>query len=192
MTNISIPSGLIDENVEMFSFNGQPMGLHAGKVKPLFDLPISFIDAIEADIADNPAAEVALELAGFLTKAEKIKKYTVCRFGNFDNSPDFKNGRLMNSEYYNCGHRGNCPMEGVVCNSLWIKGRVISPFEVKMVELLASDLTLPAVAEKLNISLTTFEIRKKVLFEKLQVYSRAGMVAVAYNMQILTPGSCSV
>ncbi|WP_417365970.1 helix-turn-helix transcriptional regulator [Flavobacterium beibuense] len=189
MTNINIPSGLIDENIELFSVDGEPMAVHQGRAKYLFDLPIEILNVIEADIIDNPAADRALELAGYNTRAAKIKKYTVCRFGNFDNTPDFKDGRLQNSEYYNCGYRGSCTMEGIVCNSLWVNGRVISPLEIKMIEWLATDLTIPAVADKVSLSVTTFELRKKVLFEKLKVQTRAKMVAEAYKLQILTPCS---
>lgn len=191
MTNILIPSGLCDSNVELFSHNGEAMATHEGKVKFLFELPIHFIETIEADLEANPSANMALELAGFSSRAEKLKKYATCRFGNFDNAPDFKDGKLTNSEHYNCGHRGNCSMEGVVCGSIWINGRVISPFEVRMIEELATEKTLPVIAEDLKISMNTFETRKKVLFEKLNVQSRAKMVAVAYEKRILTPSVCS-
>ena len=187
MTNIVIPSGLLDENVELFSHKGEPMATHEGKVKFLFELPLHFLDAIKADLADNPAAELALELAGFLSDAEKLKKYTTCNFGNFDNEPDFKDGRLRNSEYFDCGYRGSCPMEGVVCKSVWVNDRVLSPFEIEMIEHLATERTLPVIAEDLKVCINTLETRKKVLFEKLKVFSRAKMVAVAYDLKILKP-----
>jgi hypothetical protein len=38
MTNIQIPSGIIDENIELFSTTGKMMALHNGAVKT-FDLP---------------------------------------------------------------------------------------------------------------------------------------------------------
>ena len=186
-----IPSGLCDNNVELFSHNGEAMATHEGRVKFLFELPIHILDTIQADLEDNPAAELALELAGFTSRAEKLNKYTTCRFGNFDNAPDFKDGQLSNSEHFNCGFRGSCPMEGVVCGSIKVNGRTISPFEIKMIEFLATEKTLPVIAEDLKISMNTFETRKKVLFQKLKVLSRAKMVSVAYNKGILTAAVCS-
>jgi hypothetical protein len=191
MTNIQTPPGLLDENTELFSLHGEPMGLHSGKVKALFELPISIIDTIEADLADNPAAVMALELAGYTSRAEKIKKYTVCRFGSFDNDPDIKDGQLTASEYYDCGHRGTCAMEGIVCSSLRVNGRVLSPFETQMIKHLSTEETLPAVAELLQVSFTTFEVKKKVLYEKLGVATRAGMVGMAYKLNILQVAACS-
>lgn len=191
MANIQIPPGLLDENVELFSHNGEAMATHEGKVKYLFELPISFLDAIQADLDDNPAADLALELAGYTSRAEKLKKYATCSFGNFDNAPDFKEGKLMNSEHYDCGYRGSCPMEGIVCNSVWVNGRVLSPFEIRMIEKLATEKTLPVIAEELEVSMNTFETRKKILFQKLKVMTRARMVTVAYNLRILNVESCS-
>ncbi len=191
MTNIQIPPGLLDENIELFSesVNHLPMALHNGSVKPLFCLPAVFIQLIENDLSNNSAAELALELAGFKNREQKILKYTTCRFGAFDNTPDIKDGKLLASEYFECGHRGKCTMEGIVCSSIKIKGRVISPFEISMIKLLATEDTLPVIAEKLCISMNNFETKKKILFEKLEVFSRARLVAVAFDSQILQPCS---
>ncbi|MBC5835783.1 hypothetical protein G6N05_05235 [Flavobacterium sp. F372] len=191
MTNIQIPSGLLDNNVELFSHNGEAMATHEGRVKFLFELPIHILDTIQADLEDNPSAGLALELAGYTSKAEKLNKYTTCRFGSFDTAPDFKDGQLANSEHFNCGYRGSCPMEGVVCGSILINGRTISPFEVRMIEMLATERTLLVIAEDLKISMNTFETRKKVLYQKLKVLSRPKLVAVAYEKGILTAPACS-
>lgn len=192
MTNIQkFPAGLIDNNVELFSFNEEPMAIHMGQTKNLLDLPCDIINLIDEDLISNEPAYVALDLAGYTTKEAKLKKYAVCRFGNLDNTPDIQDGKLTRSEYYNCGFRGECPMEGIVCSSLWVNGRVLSPFETEMIKELATELTLPAIASNLKISLNNFETRKKVLFEKLKVQTRAGMVAAAYQNQILIPVSCS-
>lgn len=191
MANIQIPAGLFDNNVELFSHNGEPMATHEGKVKFLFDLPVHFLDTIYADLMDNPAANLALEEAGYLSRAEKIKKYATCKFGNFDSEPDFKDGKLTNYEHYDCGYRGDCPMEGIVCGVIWVRGRVLSPFEVKMIKELATEKTLPVIAEDLKISINNFEKRKKVLFEKMGVYSRSMLITMSFYYKILNPASCS-
>ncbi|UOX35285.1 LuxR C-terminal-related transcriptional regulator [Flavobacterium sediminilitoris] len=187
MTNIQIPSGLLDSNVEFFSHNGEPMATHEGKVKSLFELPSNILKAIQKDLDANYSVSIALELAGFKTSSEKLKKYTVCRFGNYDNDPDYKDGQLKTVEYFNCGHRGTCPMEGIVCDHLWVNERVISPFEISMIQQLATEKTIPVIAEELKVSINTLESRKKVLFDKLGVFSRARMVSRSYELRILNP-----
>ena len=191
MTNIQIPPGLFGEDVEVFSRNGEAMALHQGSVKSFFELPQEIIDVFRDDLQQNAAATMALELAGYDDPDDKLLKYCICRFGGFDQSPDFAGGTLNSSEHYECGHRGSCSMEGIVCGTLILNGRAITPFEIRMMKLLATEDTLPVVAGLLEVSMTTFELRKKLLFEKLGVMTRAGMVAAAYDCQILKPAVCS-
>ncbi|MBU7569775.1 MAG: hypothetical protein KAF41_03915 [Flavobacterium sp.] len=190
MTNINIPPGLFDENVELFSYEGTAMALHNGQAVKLFDLPAKFLKKIEKHLNQNEPAERALELAGYSSPEAKLNKYVVCRFGHFDSSPDFKNGELVDSEFVDCGYRGKCPMEGVVCGSVWINKRIVSTFEIQLIKLLAKEDTIPVIAEKLGISINTLETRKKILFEKLGVLSRPRMVSKCYDIGILKPVGC--
>lgn len=62
---------------------------------------------------------------------------------------------------------------------------IITPFEIKLIHLLASEDTIPVMAEKLHVCVNTLEKRKQKLYEKLGVLSRPRAVAIAYNLQIL-------
>lgn len=185
MTNIQIPSGLTDKHIELFSADGKMMGTHSGVIKPFFKLPKQLHQAIDAEMNQNPSTILALELAGFKTDSEKMEKYAECRFGGFDFKADFKDGKLSEAEYHDCGVRGKCAMEGVVCGFFKVNGHVILPFEIEMIKLLATEDTLPVIYEKLQVSRNTFEIKKQRLFEKMKVLSRARLVAVCYDLQIL-------
>jgi DNA-binding CsgD family transcriptional regulator len=190
MTNIQIPSGLIDENIELFSTNGKMMATHLGSVKSIFDLPKEFLTILEKEMASAPSIVLALSLAGFKTKKAQLEKFAECRFGGFDFIADFKDGKLSDAEYHECGFRGNCPMEGIVCGFFKVNGKIITPFEIKMIHLLATEDTLPVIAEKLHVCMNTFEVKKKLLYEKLGVLSRARLVAVCYDLQILILKPC--
>ncbi|MBC5840782.1 hypothetical protein H8R23_05135 [Flavobacterium sp. F-380] len=67
----------------------------------------------------------------------------------------------------------------------------LTPFEIDMIKLLATEDTLPVIAEKLKVCINTFETRKHKLFEKLHVLSRARLVAVCYDLRILKPQICT-
>jgi len=190
MTNIQIPSGLIDENIELFSTPSRMMATHDGQVKSLFDLPKDFLKILTTEMHSSPATILALSLAGYKSFNSQLEKFTECRFGGFDFVADFKDGKLSESEYHECGFRGNCPMEGVVCNFFKVNGEIITPFEIKMISLLATEDTLPVIAEKLQICMNTFEVKKQWLFKKLRVLSRARLVAVCYDLQILNISKC--
>lgn len=190
MTKIRIPSGLIDENIELFSNNGKMMATHLGSVKSIFDLPKDFLDVLKNEMYSVPSIVLALSLAGMKTEKDQLEKFAECRFGGFDFIADFKNGKLSEAEYHECGFRGNCPMEGIVCRFFKVDGQIITPFEIQMIHLLATEDTLPVIAEKLEVSINTFEVKKQWLFKKLRVLSRARMVAVCYDLQILNLAKC--
>lgn len=191
MTNIQIPSGLIDENIEMFSTQGKIMATHCGSVKSLFDLPIDFIKILNDAMHASPSTVKALKVAGFKSKNQQLEKFAECRFGGFDMTADFKNGKFSEAEYHDCGYRGECPMEGIVCGFFKVNGQIVTPFEIEIIKLLATEDTLPVIAEKLKVCMNTFEAKKKILFEKLGVLSRARLVAVCYDLQILNLQLCS-
>lgn len=185
MTNIQIPSGLIDENIELFSANGRVMATHGGAVKHLHDLPFDFIEELTKEMSTSLSITLALSMAGFKTKKEQLEKFAECRFGGYDFTADYKDGQFSEAEYHDCGFRGECPMEGIVCGFFKIRGHIITPFEIQMIQFLATEDTIPVVAEKLKVCINTLETKKQKLFEKLGVLSRARLVAVAYNFQIL-------
>jgi hypothetical protein len=90
MTNI-IPSGIIDENIELFSTtnDGPPQRCRC------FDLPLKFMETLEGN-AQNPSTIIALKLAGFKTREQQLEKFSECRFG-FDLTADFKDGKLSDA-----------------------------------------------------------------------------------------------
>lgn len=191
MTKINIPAGLFDENIEIFSFNEKPFALYNGQCIPLSELPEEFLGLLWDDLQKNEAALMALELSGYHCKCDKIHKYALCRFGGFDSTPDISNGKLNCAEYFDCGFRGKCSMEGIVCKSITFNGHILTPNEMKMMQLLATEDTLPVIAEKLEMSMNSFENHKKTLFEKMGVLSRARLVAIAFINNLLKPSLCS-
>lgn len=189
MTKVIIPPGLVDKNIELFLSDGNLLATHAGSVKRISDLPNEFINAAIAKMHTNPSTVMALELSGYNSVEDQLAKFLECQYGNFDFSPDFISGEFRESEYHDCGFRGECPMEGIVCSFLKINGQIITPFEIEIIKLLSTEDTLPVIAEKLEVSINNLEEKKKVLFQKFKVLSRARLVAECYNHQILNPTS---
>lgn len=192
MTNIQIPAGLIDDNIELFKTPNALLGTHQGVVKPLFELPVAFLATLKDEMYSNPSIVQSLKMSGYLSEKIQLEKFAECRFGGFDLSADFKEGVLAESEYHECGFRGNCDMEGIVCNFFKVNGHIITPFEMEMIKHLATEDKLTLIAENLNISINTFETKKQKLFEKMGVLSRPRLVAYAFELQILTATICTL
>lgn len=190
MTNIQLPAGLTDNHIEIFAVSGKMMATHSGAIKPLLELPSDFLIVLTEKMHFNPSTIMALDLAGFKTHEDKLHKFTQCNYSGFDFAADYKDGQLSESEYHDCGFRGNCDMEGIVCGFFKVNGHIITPFEIQMIQHLATEDTLPVIAEKLQVCMNTFETKKQKLFEKLSVLSRARLVAVCYNLQLLNLQLC--
>ena len=190
MTKVAIPSGLFDNHIEIFSREEKPMAFFNGGVHCFFELPLPITELVWKELKEDKPAYMALELAGLKTKRQKLEKYTVCRFGGLDKVPDVVDGHLTPSEYFDCGYRGNCPMEGIVCKSIVYRGHVLTPADMKMIRHLASEDTIPVIAEKMQMCVNSFETHKKELFEKLGVLSRARLIAVAFIHNLLKPSLC--
>lgn len=185
MANIQIPGGLVDHDIEFFDVDSNTMAIYKGSVKSFEQLPISIHQMIWDYFKDNESIIDSLEEAGFMTYDEKIKKFTSCRFGGFDTVSDIKNSSINISEYFDCGHRGNCKMEGIVCSYPKYNEHTITPFELKIIKLLSTEMTLPAIADEMKVCANTLDNRKKVLFEKFKVLSRSRLVALAFRNNLI-------
>jgi uncharacterized protein YjbI with pentapeptide repeats len=51
--------------------------------------------------AQNPSTIIALKLAGFKTREQQLEKFSECRFGGFDLTADFKDGKLSDASITN-------------------------------------------------------------------------------------------
>jgi DNA-binding NarL/FixJ family response regulator len=190
MTKVAIPAGLFDDNVEFFAHSDKPKAFFNGQAVCFFDLPLHITELVWEELKNDKAAFMALELSGFESKREKLEKYTVCRFGGLDAVPDVVNGQLASCEYFDCGFRGQCSMEGIVCRSIVYRGNILTPRDLSMIRHLATEDTIPVIAEKMEMCINSFESHKKELFEKLGVLSRARLIAVAFIHNLLKPSLC--
>ena len=185
MTKLRITAGLLDNDVEIFEFNGKAFAVHNGQSKSFFDLPKEIIEVFWEELTYDVSALEELEKNGFVTKEQKLEKYIICLYGDLDKTADVI-GEKLNQEYFDCGQRGSCPMEGIVCKPIRYKDHLLSHFELKMISLLATDDTIPVVAEKMGVCLNTLDQKKKKVFEKFGVLSRPKLVAEAFTYNLIS------
>lgn len=184
MTKVTIPAGFFNDELEFFEFKGKSFAVHQGRVKSFFELPITIQDQVWNHIDDD--SHTALESQGFTTREQKLQKFSICKFGSFDNQADIDSDSF-NAEHYDCGLRGQCTMEGIVCTGIKFNGHVLTLFELKMISLLATDHKTQVIAEKMNVCINTLDAKKKIVFEKLGVLSRPALVFIASHNNLLNP-----
>lgn len=128
--------------------------------------------------------EKALKSLSHLPEKEAIEHYAFCIYGAADSEADFcKNGILQKSENFICSE--NCFCLGWHSKKIKIDGQILSPRQLEIVRLLATDMADKQIADKLNICQSTLDTHKKILFEKCGVASKTGLVVKLIEQKII-------
>jgi len=128
--------------------------------------------------------DAALQDLKHLSHAEAIEKFAFCIFGAVDHQPDFdKNGAIGEADNFICSN--NCKCLKWQSKNITIDGNRLTPREIEIVTLLASDKPDKQIADELKICESTLNTHKKHLFEKFNVYSKSGLITKAISNKII-------
>lgn len=180
-----IPAGLMigDTSTELFGCretkrvyalsNGQTIKfeeLHPTKRALIFEKLLSDEAAI-ADLKNLP-------------QAEAIEQFAFCVYGAADHEPDFdSSGNLKQADNFICSN--NCKCLKWESKNISIDGNRLTPREIEIVTLLASDKPDKQIADELEITESTLNTHKKHLFDKFNVYSKSGLITKAISNKII-------
>lgn len=70
-------------------------------------------------------------------------------------------------------------------SELNLGGLHLTPRQLRVVQLCASDLCDKQIADQLGITISTLNCHKHLLFEKLQVHSKSGLINAAFHLKII-------
>jgi len=179
-----LPGGVLGTDIEIFTTGDKVFAIINGCTVEFSLWPESLVNLLHEDLAVNPKAIQALISLGIDAEAEMLWQYARCRFGSFDGRPDLQDGKFLYTEYWNCGIRGNCPVEGKLCCSMKMPGGIITPREIQVWRLIGKGFLDKEIADKLGISVLTVPQYVRSLCSKCQVRNRADLVrlAVKYNI----------
>ncbi len=183
----NIPAGILtkDSSIEFFAVGKNLKAFHKGRIIDFSQFPMAIYNKLKDILADDVTAKAALMEWGFSTLNTQVKQYTICRFGGLDNIPDLSVNNIQESEYWECGNRGNCPFEGRICKDVKVENGILNKREVKLLKLLATGDKDTKVADVLHISRNTLEIHKTKINKKLGVQSKLMAVVEAFKHNIL-------
>ena len=126
----------------------------------------------------------ALEDLKHLSQAEAIEQYAFCVYGAADHEPDFdEKGNLKQADNFICSN--NCKCLKWNSKNITVDGNRLTPREIEIVTLLASDKPDKQIADELDISESTLNTHKKHLFEKFNVNSKSGLITKAISNKII-------
>lgn len=166
----------------------------------LFQLKIEYISAdnfnhdliafLKRQLAEDSDAQEGL--IKMHRTAEDWEQFGICRYGGFDNKPDFNiDSGETTHDFYDCPLRGSCPGEGLVCKSIIcgideVTGDtiIINAAEIRVLKLMSQDLTDIMIADKLDISEHTVRKHLANLRLKLNMHSKQALTRWAMERGI--------
>lgn len=185
-----LPAGLTDQKAEIFSDGEFLKGTFNGEVKSFAQMPslvkLYFGMLYTKANEDNPACQLTLlKVFKPCNYSEELQQFVKCNYGGFDNNPDFFPEKNPKKEYWNCGQRGNCEAEGIVCRPNCIHDNNLQPREVDVIKFIAEGLTSGEVAAKLCLSESTIHTHERNIKSKLGIHTRGEIIKFAYKNNIL-------
>jgi DNA-binding CsgD family transcriptional regulator len=180
-----LPAGMMmgDLSTELFSerTTKKVFAISNGKTVSFEDLNPKMRAQIFERLLDD---DRAIEDLKHLTQKEAIEHYAFCVFGAADSAADFcADGHLQEADNFICSD--NCLCLNWKSKKIKIDGEVLTPRQLEIVKLLATDLCDKQIADKLGICLSTLDTHKKTLFEKCNVSSKTGLVIKLIEQKII-------
>lgn len=180
-----IPAGLLvgDKSTELFGCREtkKVFALSNGKTIAFNELnPEKRALIFEKLLSDDKAIE---DLKNY-SQDKAIEQFAFCVYGAADHEPDFDaNGNLKEADNFICSD--NCMCLKWASKKITVDGIPLTPKQIEVVQLLASDLPDKAIANELNISESTLNTHKSQLFEKFKVCSKPGLIKKAIEQKII-------
>lgn len=180
-----IPAGLMigDKSTELFGCreSKKVYALSDGKTIPFNQLdPTKRALIFEKMLSDD----IAFEDLKNLTQSEAIERFAFCVYGAADHEPDFDlEGNLKKADNFICSN--NCKCLKWLSKNITIEGNKLTPREIEIVTLFASDKPDKQIADILQISESTLSTHKQHLFEKFNVHSKSGLITKAISNKII-------
>jgi len=138
------------KNIEMFATGCDVKCFHKGSILNIEELPEAIINILLKKMYRNKKAIAAMKNLG-LSEMQKLKKFCWCNYGGINHEADITPElRISNSEYWDCGKRGNCQYEGQICSN-----KLLSKREIQFAKYLADGLIDKEIADKMKITYAT-------------------------------------
>lgn len=175
----SIPAGIF-QGTEYFVESGTRWAMHNGRLMRYNQLPDHIQDKLESAFESDIRSQIALKKAG-ITGREAFYFWLDCRYGAYDNTPDYKDGKLQEAEYNSSCKKINCPMRGIVCKN----PAGLNNQEVDTILCIQRGFTITEIADKLCKSAECIKSRIKNIKEKLEAKNSANAAVKALKRGIL-------
>lgn len=168
-------------NNEMVEIDGKLYQLKC-ELLPFFDMDKKVIHKLHDEFIKDKKASLGMELMKIPIE-NQLEQYGMCNYGGFDNQPDII-GDETHAELYDCGKRGQCPGEGLVCKSMKTEYGLLSPKCIKYLQYACLGLKEKEIAIEMGIAVTTAQTYKERCMLAANVSSKPALVSWAKDKNI--------
>lgn len=183
---MTIPAGILPKSgTELFAFESAAFGITNGVTENVRNSR-HIIDAFREILYNDIPAYKRIALRT-IDPVDQVIEYIRCTKGDFDCKADIDDDGIVlnNYEYWDCGKRGCCIDEGIVCKLPAGINGTLTIREIEVTKLIVSDLPDKMIADKLGISVNTVAIHRGHIESKLGVFSKAGIASWAVKHNII-------
>lgn len=175
----SIPAGIF-HGTEFFVESGTRWAMHNGHLMRYEQLPDEIRDKLEREFNQDKRSQKVLEDIG-LTGSSAFDFWVDCRYGGYDSTPDYINGKLQEAEFNNSCTKVNCNMRGIVCKN----PAGLNNDEVDTLICIQQGFTITEIADKLFRSTECIKSRIRKIKEKLNAKNSTNAAVTAALMGII-------
>ena len=175
----NVPACLFS-GTEIFKQNGTRWGMCNGRLLRFEELPTDIIDSFKEEFNKDKRSQLVLKQNG-LTGEVAFDFWVDCRYGGYDETPDYVDGKLQRAEYNNSCKKLNCSMRGIVCKN----PAGLNNQEVDTIVCIQQGLTITEIANKLCKSVECIKSRIKRIKEKLDAKNSTSAAVKAVKVGII-------
>lgn len=111
-----------------------------------------------------------------------VRRFVKCNLSELDSIPDFDDNDFeFHFEIVPCPMRGECKLEGIVCNPKLNSS--LSEKEMAVANLIAENLTDAEIANTLHIPVETVSSRRKAILKKLGLPNKQAVALWIYKFK---------
>ncbi len=177
--------GLLDSNIEFFNKGNDLKVFSNGSVMDFKDVPPIIYNYLNERLHDDLPALAILESWYPNSTVDQIFKFTKCRFGGLDYTPDIAQNKLQPGEYWECPKRGNCIGEGIVCKNANYNNQELTHDDVTLMKMLTTNKTNEVIAQDINVSFGQLHKHKKILYNKIDAQTRQCVSSVLAHLNLI-------
>jgi len=176
--NQELPPGLENESLEVYAHGIELKALFNGIKIDFWQLPDRILNIFRNDLfLKKDAVNIYVSL-GIIDENEMLFQHVWCNYGGWNRDPDLTENKLS-SEYWDCGNRGKCKYEGVLCLKLQEDEKNPTVQELRIIKLISQGLADKQIADRLNISCNTATTHRQRIERKLNAACKVDVARFA-------------